>query len=351
MRCVGVNNFSIVRTASRRVLARDIERLHFVNEPNSQNRIDEGAVEMDIQNCFVEFDSRSHKFQFGPRAFPLLRHGPAQHVTQYPSFISFVGRSANGKSFLLRALQHGSPDGFPSPIPGPGAQEHNHRSTSSDINLYADWRTANSEFPILFLDCEGFEGSEAPAGLIAKAKKMASDTAAHLGVRKSYVENAYPRFIYAFSSCIVFVTTGPLAESTKIGERLLSYASQGASGSQNQGFKPSLFVVFNRFEGGTTPNFDWTVESSTTAFLAHESLGKLKHYYETINVVYIPSATHIRSDIALAQIDIFQELLQEEHHRAFSRRRDFPSGNIGPFLMESAGSFLEGPAHNIQLVH
>jgi hypothetical protein len=75
----------------------------------------------------------------------------------------------NGKVFLLRALQFGGPpDRHPSPIPAPGAQEHNYKSTSSDINLYADWKTADSQSSILFLDCEGFEDGveRMPLGMV-----------------------------------------------------------------------------------------------------------------------------------------------------------------------------------------
>ncbi|KAF9455871.1 hypothetical protein BDZ94DRAFT_1315735 [Collybia nuda] len=226
----------------------------------------------------------------------------------------------NGKSFLLRALQHGAPGTFPSPIPAPGAKGHNHASTSSNINLYADWKTVDDVSPILFLDCEGFEGSEVPTSLAAKAKKS---TGIKLGIRRNFVDNAYPRFVYAFSTCVVFVTSGPLAESADIGRKLLSYATQGAGGSRNQGFKPSLFVVFNRFDGGNTSNFDWSIPASMEAFLKHDQLKDLELYYETIHVVYIPSVNTNKSDIALSQIDAFHTMLRDVHTKAFRRRRDF----------------------------
>lgn len=133
----------------------------------------------------------------------------------------------------------------------------------------------------------------------------------------------YPRFVYAFSTCVVFVTSGPLGGSADIGRKLLSYAVQGAEGSRNQGFKPSLFVVFNRFDGGDTPDFDWSIKTSTDAFLKHDQLSELQLYYETIHVVYIPLVNKDKSDIALAQIDAFHEKLREVHTEAFRRRREF----------------------------
>jgi hypothetical protein len=211
-------------------------------------------------------------------------------------------------------------DKFPTPIPAPGAHARNHSSTSSDIHLYADWRTAGTRSPIQFLDCEGFEGSDLPTSIIAKARSAIN---ALTKLRQRYVENAYPRFVYAFSTCVVFVTSGPLAEATKIGERLLDYASQGAGGSQNQGFKPSLFIVFNRFRGGDEPDFDWSVSSSTDAFLAHGRLSDLKLYYGSIYVVYIPSVSKDESFRALSQLDAFRKLLHHEHKMAFRRRQEF----------------------------
>lgn len=221
----------------------------------------------------------------------------------------------NGKSFLIRALQHSQ--GLPSPIPAPGAKDHNHTSTSSDIHLYPDSTSASDESPILFLDCEGFGGSEVPVSLLARL------TPAATAERRARVEAAYPRLVYAFSTCIVFVTSGPLAEADNIKRRLIDYASQGASGSQNQGFKPSLFVIFNRFGDGNRPDFDWSIDSSSEAFLADENRAELGNFYSNIRVIYIPSMDKAEAAIALQQLDAFEQVLRQEHRRAFLRRREF----------------------------
>src|SRR6266436_5244813 len=114
---------------------------------------------------------------------------------------SFVGHTASGKSFLIRALQ--GKDGaceFPTPISAAGKTD-NHLSTSSDIHLYIDSATVRDQFPIHFLDCEGFEGSDLPISLKGIPEEDAKQ-------RRKLVETAYPRLVYAFSTCIVFVTSG-----------------------------------------------------------------------------------------------------------------------------------------------
>lgn len=241
--------------------------------------------------------------------------------------MSFIGRTANGKSFLLRALQHGAEaNNFPTPVPAPGKKE-NHASTSSDIHLYADWRTAEHESPILFLDCEGFDGSDVPSSYLVKAVRGVASTntkpGATANLRREYVENVHPRLIYTFSTCVVFVTSGPLAESSSIGKRLLSHAQKSAGGSQNQGFKPSLFIVFNQFKGEQESGFDWSTKCSTEKFLAFGNLKDLELFYDVIHVIYIPSVLHGQSPIALSQIDVLQKLLRAEHDRALLRRKEF----------------------------
>ena len=263
--------------------------------------------EEDKSNCFIEFKDR---FQFGDRAFPLLPRGSDQVGIQYPSFISFVGRSMHGKSFLIRALQAAGTE--PTPIPSPGAKEHNHDSTSSDIHLYADLPTAANDCPILYLDCEGFDGADVPSSLKAQG----------VTARPS-VKTVYPRLVYAFSTCVVFVTSGPLAGSHDAKEQLMSYARRGASGSRNQGFKPSLFIVFNCFDGGEAQDFDWSIKGASRAFLNNGDLATLQDFYSRIHVVYIPRMNSAKAAIALRQLDAFGHALRVEHEAAFRRRRHF----------------------------
>ena len=308
----------------------ELVRLRYLNEPNKQKSIPNSNFEEDKSNCFIKFKK---EFRFGDRAFPLLRGTSDHYKIQYPSFVSFVGRSMHGKSFLIRALQYReAPDTQPAPIPRPGADDRIHDSTSSDIHLYADSVTACDESPILFLDCEGFDGTDVPFSL--KVEGVTD---------RPPVKTAYPRLVYVFSTCVVFVTSGPLGGSDDIKAQLISYASQGASGSRNQGFKPSLFVVFNRFEGGDAPDFDWSIKASSDAFLKNRNLAILDNFYSRIHVVYIPRMNSAKAAIALQQLDAFNETLRAEHEKAFQQRRafrlDFTPGQLTPFLQRMLDCF------------
>ena len=281
----------------------------------------------DKSNCFIEFNISKKRFEFGDRAFPLLP--PSDNQTQYPSFVSFIGPSMNGKSFLIRALQSKDAAGTqPSPIPSPGMKRDNHDSTSSDIHLYPDPVTASHESPILFLDCEGFGGTDVPSSLKAE------------GITTRFLpENAYPRLLYAFSTCIVFVTASPLAASNQIKDSLIEHAEQGARGSRNQGFKPSLFIVFNRFQDDHTQDFDWSIEISSMAFLQYDHLAVLERFYSNIRVVYIPQINSDKAAIALHQLDVFGRDLRKQHQMAFEQRKkfhlNFETGRLTPLLQSA----------------
>lgn len=109
--------------------------------------------------------------------------------------------------------------------------------TSGDVHLYLDPRTANSEAPILYADCEGLEGGEREplgawrntkdrstynqAGSIggnfehlqhASAREITWATTNERRSRGFAVTNLYPRLLYTFSGVIVFVLKNPRYE-------------------------------------------------------------------------------------------------------------------------------------------
>ena len=100
--------------------------------------------------------------------------------------------------------------------------------TSGDVHLYADQSTHGGTLPILYADCEGFEGGEktplgaranrrphSEAGPVqpeyAQARSLAIQWANNEESRqREYaVKELYPRLLYTFSDVVVFVLRNP----------------------------------------------------------------------------------------------------------------------------------------------
>jgi hypothetical protein len=126
---------------------------------------------------------------------------------------------------------------FPSPIVGlprlvrqDGHQTRHHIpiehiSTSADVHLYADPARFDKRTPLLYADCEGLNGGEnAPIGapenrttLVEAESTIArltpgrkrpiawADSDKKMKARSFFVEQLYPRILYALSDVVVFV--------------------------------------------------------------------------------------------------------------------------------------------------
>jgi hypothetical protein len=323
-----------------------LKDLRYINIPNEREVISREEIKAAQINQFIKMDEAEQTLIFGPRARPLLRlpskgQGAESSSTQqpktdeatdevpYPGFISFLGDTGTGKSWILRSLLRKYPH-LPSPLSSPGKASNTVVSTSSNISLYADGLSASGPSPILFLDFEGLNGSDLPSTdthhqpLSMSPEELAvsaEELKARKARRRHYVEVVYPRFAYTFSDCIVFLSTNTMQSRNHIASLITSFVN-AAHGSRYQSFRPSLLIVYNKFASNES---GWSDEASTAAFLNPENSSEaqvnvLLNFFETVRVVKIPSSRGTLTHVTITQLDVLEKLLREEHRLGRQRR-------------------------------
>jgi energy-coupling factor transporter ATP-binding protein EcfA2 len=193
----------------------------------------------------VRNSQNSPAFQdYGRYSAIMADSNSGEYKSRYPQLVSFIGQTGAGKSTLIKMLidQQERVDGpqegiLPSPVAGTSANSN--IPTSGDVHLYSDPRTYNTEYPLLYADCEGLQGGEnvpmaaqyRNRGTAPQGERLRDDIASgehrprrkvtkafHSTqrdikwantpdtLRREYaVTQLYPRLLYTFSDVIVFV--------------------------------------------------------------------------------------------------------------------------------------------------
>ncbi|KAF2725665.1 hypothetical protein K431DRAFT_260515 [Polychaeton citri CBS 116435] len=218
----------------------------------------------------------------------LQPHDPAK--SRFPQLVSFIGTTNAGKSTVIKMLVNHMPKGkiapreFPSPVVG--SILHDKVPTSGDVHLYADQSTYPGQLPILYADCEGFEGGERlPLG--ARSRRKAEDGSAQIEPefaqarqfpiewantddvsRREYaVTELYPRLLYTFSDVVVFVLRNPKTFQSAVLSKLLEWGASALETSLNQPTLPHAVVLLNDSEPGIDKR-EWDPHYATKSLLS-----------------------------------------------------------------------------------
>ncbi|KAK3707125.1 hypothetical protein LTR37_012294 [Vermiconidia calcicola] len=267
--------------------------LHPTKKPNEIQKLHEEDESTKWFGVARDLTGRPNLEDYGRYASLMAAISPIEsQANRYPQLVSFIGVTNAGKSTLIKMLVNHDSNGlnpqtgstFPSPVVGSVVNDA--LPTSGDVHLYADPATHAEQLPILYADCEGFEGGErTPLG--ARSRRRRSDgtkdeasklTNVHArpiqwanteeSRQREYTVTAlYPRLLYTFSDCVVFVLRNPKTFQSAVLAKLLEWGVSALEKSINQPALPHCIVAVN----GTDPAVDekeWDINYATQSLLS-----------------------------------------------------------------------------------
>ncbi|OJD31446.1 lysophospholipase-like protein [Diplodia corticola] len=273
------------------------ERLHFQDAETAWfgiSRPDDGPPLFQDYGRFTELMELTEDTTAGP--FSAGSAAAATRDNRTPSLVSFVGETGAGKSTLIKLLidlNTEAWENYATPVVGASGVDV---PTSEDVHLYIEPRTAETDAPVLFADCEGLTGgTREPLGAVFKKKRRktsprgsdSSDRLSRKGrliserdiswadnarsrSREFAVTNLYPRLLYTFSDVVVFVLRNPRVVES-VFERLIEWAAAALEMSSNQPVLPHAVIVLNACGNDIDPSL-WNPEITTEKIL--ESLSR-----------------------------------------------------------------------------
>lgn len=318
--------------------------LHPSKRPEEIQRLHEEDESTKWFGVARDLTGRPNFEDYGRYATLMSNISPIESLgNRYPQIVSFIGVTNAGKSTLIKMLVQHEVDGsnpearsmFPSPVVGSVVNDT--LPTSGDVHLYADPATHAEQLPILYADCEGFEGGErTPLGARSRRRARSDPTKKDATTldnvfarpiqwanteesrqREYAVTALYPRLLYTFSDCVVFVLRNPKTFQSAVLTKLLEWGVASLEKSINQPALPHCIVALN----GTDPGVDereWDINYATQSLLSTvqgaldyvegvprfrelaehwRSLGKhiytvedlILRYYSSFKVIRIPS--------------------------------------------------------------
>ncbi|KAI4668760.1 uncharacterized protein J4E78_002588 [Alternaria triticimaculans] len=256
----------------------------------------------------VRNSQNSPAFQdYGRYSAIMADSNSGEYKYRFPQLVSFIGQTGAGKSTLIKMLidqqeRMSQPRNWSLPSPVAGTSANSNVPTSGDVHLYSDPSTYNTEYPLLYADCEGLEGGEntpmaaqyrssatAPQkekgredvalGEHRKRRKVTKSlhstqrdikwaNSPDKSKRQYAVTELYPRLLYTFSDVIVFVLRNAKTfESTVLG-LLIKWADSSFEKSVNQPTLPHAVIALNATDTKVDQE-EWDPEYATEFLMSN----------------------------------------------------------------------------------